>query len=193
MLQHILFIASFLRDQLRSRASMQAEILARRHQLGIYQPTAKRLRIRPADRIFWSWLSRVWSAWRQSLVIVQPETVIAWRRRKFREHWRKLTRSGKPGKPAVAREVRDLIRRMSSANSLWGAPHIVGELAKIGIGVRKSTVEKYMIRRRKPPSPTWRAFLKNHVKDIIAADFFVVPTVRNEHRNFEPRFGSIFE
>ena len=159
---------------------MQAEILALRHQLRIYQRTAKRLRIRPADRIFWSWLSRLLSGWRDSLVFVQPETVIAWRRRKFREHWRRLSRSERPGRPAVAREVRDLIRRMSSANPLWGAPHIVGELAKIGIDVTRSTVEKYMIRRRKPPSATWRMFLKNHIQEIIAVDFFVVPTVRNQ-------------
>ena len=137
MLQLLLFIASFLRDHFRSRASMQAENLALRHQLGIYRRTTKRLRILPADRVFWSWLSRLWSGWRDSVVIVRPETVIAWRRRKFREHWRQLTRSGKPGRPTVAREVRDLIRRMSSANPLWGAPHIVGELAKIGINVRK--------------------------------------------------------
>jgi transposase InsO family protein len=176
----MLFIASFLRDQLRSRASMQAEILALRHQLGIYQRTTKRPRVRQADRLFWSWLSRIWSGWRESLVIVQPETVIDWRRRKFGEHWRRLTRSGKPGRPAIAREVRDLIRRMSSANPLWGAPHIVGELAKIGIDVTKSTVEKYMVRQRKPSSPTWKAFLKNHIKEIVAVDFFVVPTVRNQ-------------
>jgi hypothetical protein len=159
---------------------MQAEILALRDQLGIYQRTAKRPRIRPTDRVFWPWLSRIWSAWRNSLVIVQPETVVAWRRRRFREHWRRLSRSGRPGRPAVAREVRDLIRRMSSANPLWGSPHIVGELAKIGINLRKSTVEKYMARRRKLPSATWRAFLKNHVSDIVAVDFFVVPTVRSQ-------------
>lgn len=180
MPQLILFTASFLRDQLRSRASMQAEILALRHQLGVYQRTTKRLRIRPTDRIFWSWLSRIWSRWRDSLVFVQPKTVIAWRRRRFREHWRKLIRSGKPGRPAIAREVRDLIRRMSAANPLWGAPHIVGELAKIGIDVTKSTVEKYMLRHRRPSSPTWKAFLKNHVREIVAVDFFVVPTVRNQ-------------
>jgi hypothetical protein len=84
-------------------------------------------------------------------MIVQPKTVIAWRRRKFREHWTKLTRSGKQGRPPVAKEVRDLIRRMSSANPLWGAPRILGELGRIGIVVAKSTVEKYMVRSRKPP------------------------------------------
>jgi hypothetical protein len=76
------------------------------------------------------------------LVFVQPETVIAWRRRKFREHWVRLSRRGKPGRPSVPGEVRDLIRRMSIADPLWGAPRIVGELGKIGIEVAKSTVEK---------------------------------------------------
>ena len=76
--------------------------------------------------------------------------------------------------------VRDLIRRMSSANPFWGAPRIVGELGKIGIDLPKSTVAKYMVRHRKSPSPTWRAFLKNHIEDIVAIDFIVVPTVRNQ-------------
>jgi putative transposase len=106
--------------------------------------------------------------------------VIAWRRRKFREHWTKLAKTGKPGRPAVAKEIRDLIRRMSSANPLWGSPRIMGELHKIGIDLPKSTVEKYMIRSKRPPSPTWRAFLKNHIREIVAVDFFVVPTVRNQ-------------
>ena len=118
--------------------------------------------------------------WREAIVIVRPETVIAWRRRKFREYWTRLSRSGKPGRPAISPEIRDLIRRMSSANPLWGSPHIVGELSKIGIDLRKSTVEKYMVRRRRPPSQTWRSFLKNHIEDIVAVDFFIVPTVRNQ-------------
>ena len=106
--------------------------------------------------------------------------VIAWRRRKFREYWRSLSRSGKPGRPAVPREVRDLIRRMSSANPLWGSPHVVGELKKIGITRSGSTVAKYMVRRRKPPSQTWRSFLKNQIADIAAVDFFIVPTVKKQ-------------
>jgi hypothetical protein len=159
---------------------MQMEILALRHQLAVYQRRGVRPRIKPPDRILWSWLCRVWSGWRDTLMIVQPRTVLAWRRRKFREHWTRLIRSGKPGRPSVSRDIRDLIRRISSANPLWGAPRIVAELRKIGIDVAKSTVEKYMVRRRKPPSPTWRAFLKNHIKEIVAIDFFVVPTVRNQ-------------
>jgi putative transposase len=144
------------------------------------QPLAARPRLQPADRILSAWLSRVWSGWREALVIVKPETVIAWRRRRFREYWTKRSRSGKPGRPAIPRELRDLIRRMSSANPLWGAPRIVGELGKIGIDLHKSTVAKYMVRQRKPPAATWRAFLRNLVKDIVAVDFFVVPTVRNQ-------------
>ena len=135
-------LASLLRDLLRSRLSMQIEILALRHQLGVYQRTAKGPPIRAADRILWSWLSRHWSRWREVLVFLQPETVIAWRQRVFREHWTRLSRRRRPGRPTVPREVRDLIRRMSTANPLWGAPRIVGELGKIGIEVAKSTVEK---------------------------------------------------
>jgi putative transposase len=113
-------------------------------------------------------------------VIVKPETVMAWRRRRFCEYWTKRIGSGRPGQPAITREVRDLIRRMSSADPLWDAPRIVGELAKIGIDLPKSTVAKYMVRRRKPPSATWRAFLKNHIQDIVAVDFCIVPLVRNQ-------------
>jgi transposase InsO family protein len=104
--------------------------------------------------------------------------VVAWQRRRFRDHWRKLSQSGKPGQPAVAKEVRDLIRRISLANPLWGSPRILGELRKIGIDVAKSTVEEYMVRRRKPSSPTWMTFLHNHMTETVAVDFFVVPTVR---------------
>ena len=167
------FVASFFR----TRASMQFEILALRHQLTVCKQSTKRPRIAPADRIFWAWLSRVWSRWESVLVFVQPATVVRWRQRKFREHWARLSRHGKPGRPPVSKEVRQLIRQMSAANSTWGSPRIVGELAKIGISVAKSTVEKYMVHHRKPPSATWRAFLKNHMKDLLSVDFFVVPTV----------------
>lgn len=138
----------------RSRAALELESLALRHQLAVYQRTCTRPRLKPADRIFWSWFSIIYSGWRDALVFVQPQTITAWRRRKFREHWTKLTRSGKLGRPAMAKEMRDVIRRMSSANPLWGSPRILGELSRIGIVVAKSTVEKYMIRRRKPPSPS---------------------------------------
>jgi len=163
---------------LRTRASMQLEILALRHQLAVYQRSPKRPRLRPADRLLWAWLSRVWSGWRSALIIVQPDTIIRWQRRRFGDYWRRLSTSGKPGRPTVPHELRNLIRRMSTANPSWGSPRIVGELRKLGIDVAKSTVDKYRVRPRRPPSPTWRAFLANHVKDLVSVDFFVVPTVR---------------
>ena len=104
--------------------------------------------------------------------------MLAWQRKRFRDHWAKLSKQGRPGRPTVSKEVRALIRKMSEANTGWGSPRIVGELRKLGIDVAKSTMEKYRVRSRKPPSPTWKAFLKNHVRDLVSIDFFVVPTVR---------------
>jgi putative transposase len=114
------------------------------------------------------------------LVTVKPATVITWQRKRFREHWANLCRNGKPGRPPVAKEIRDLIQKMSMANPGWGSPRIVGELRKLGIEVAKSTVEKYMIRLKKSSSPTWKAFLENHVMDLFAIDFFTVATIRFE-------------
>jgi putative transposase len=171
---------AFVAALFQSRASLHLENLALRHQVMVYQQTVHRLRLCPTDRLFWAWLSRVWPDWREALVFVQPSTVIAWQRKRFREHWTRLSRHGKPGRPAVAKEVQTLIHRMSLANPTWGVPRIVGELRKPGIHVAKSTVEKYRIRPRKPPSPTWKTFLKNHVEDLVSLDSFVVPTVTHK-------------
>jgi putative transposase len=172
----LLALVASLRATFRSRASLQLEVLALRHQLAVYQRRPARARVMVADRLLWAWLSRMWTGWRNVLVFVQPRTVIAWQRRRFRDHWARLSRAG-PGRPTVAKEVRDLIGKMSVANPGWGSPRIVGELAKLGIRVAKATVEKYMVRPKGPPSTTWRAFLDNHVKDLVSVDFFVVPTV----------------
>ena len=171
-------ILSALGALFRSQRSLRVENMALRHQLAIYQRTVKRPRIRPEDRIVWSWLSRHWAPWRELLVFVQPATVIAWQRRRFRDHWTRLSRAGKPGRPLISEEIRDLIRSVSGANPLWGTPRIVGELGKLGIKVAKSTVDKYRVRSGKPPSPTWKAFLKNHLKDLVSIDFLIVPTIR---------------
>src|SRR6266851_7536757 len=162
----------------RSQLSLRVENVALRHQLAIYQRTVKRASIRPADRILWSWLSRRWARWREVLVFVEPETVIAWQRKRFRDHWTRMGRAGKPGRPLISEAIRELIRKVSGANPLWGTPRIVGELGKLGIKVAKSTVDKYRVRSRKTPSPTWKAFLKNHVNDLVSIDFFIVPTIR---------------
>ena len=158
------------------RADLVAENLALRQQLNVLRRKAGQPRLRRADRIFWLWLARSWSAWRDSLIVVKPETVVRWHRQGFKYYWAWKSRQ-KGGRPAVTREVRDLIRRISRANPLWGAPRIHGELLKLGIDLSQATVAKYMIRHSKPPSPSWRAFLDNHLKDLVAIDFFTVPTV----------------
>src|SRR5215813_9993626 len=126
----------------RSRASLHLEHLALRHQLTVYQRSVPRPHLRATDRLFWAWLSLLWSGWQAALAFVQPRTVIAWQRRRFRDHWRRLSQRGTSGRPAVPREISDLIRELSRANPLWGAPRILGELRKLGIHVAKSTVEK---------------------------------------------------
>ena len=162
---------------LRSRISLCVENLALRHQLAVYKQTMPRPRLRPTDRLFWAWLSRLWSGWQEALAFVQPRTVIAWQRKRFRDHWRRLSQQGTPGHPALTKDVQDLIRQMWRANPTWGAPRILGELRTLGIDVAQSTVEKYRPRARKSPSPTWKTFLTTHVKDLVALDFFTVPTV----------------
>ena len=170
-------LLAILRDSLRTRVALQAEILALRHQLLILRRRnqKRRLRLSLADRLLWVWLSRIWPEWRSALRIVKPETVIAWHRKGFRLYWSWKSRPRK-GRPPIATDVRELIRRMSAANPRWGAPRIHGELGKLGIQVSESTVAKYMLRPRNPPSQTWRTFLTNHIKDLVSADFFVVPT-----------------
>ena len=177
MLPVLSALLAFVVGLFRSRASLCLEHLALRHQLAVYHQSVDRPRLRSTDRLFWAWLSRWWSGWQEAVAFVQPRTVIAWQRKRFRDHWRRLSQRGKPGRPTIAKEVRTLIRDMWQANPTWGSPRIVGELRKLGIDVAKSTVERYRVRRRKPPSPTWKAFLQNHLKDLVAMDFFVVPTV----------------
>jgi transposase InsO family protein len=162
----------------KSRAALQLENLALRHQLGILRRSVKRPKLTSPDRLFWTWLCEVWIDWRSSLVIVKPETVIAWHRQGFRLFWTWKVRRGQPGRPPVSKEIRQLIRKMSRENSLWGAPRIHGELLKLGIDIGESSVGKYIVRRRKPPSQNWRTFLENHVKTMVSVDFFTVPTIR---------------
>ena len=154
------------------------ENLALREQLAVYRRAATRSRLRTTDRLFWVGLSRVWTRWRKPLVIVTPDTVLRRQRRRFREHWTEL--SGRPiaGRPPVNAEVTALVRRMAAANPLWGAPRIHGELRTLGIDVAERTVSRMLPKRRSPPSQTWRTFLTNHVRDLVAVDFFTLPTAR---------------
>jgi putative transposase len=161
----------------RSRVSLQLEVLALHHPLNVYRRSIRRPQVRPGDRIIWAWLATRWSRWREVLVFVQPATVIAWQRRRFRDHWARLSRKGRRGRSTIAPELRALIRDVSRANPPWGSPRILGELRKLGIAVAKSTIEKYRVCPRRAPLPTWRAFLKKHLTELVALDFFTVPTV----------------
>lgn len=160
----------------RSRAALHLEVLALRHQLQVLERSrTRRVQLAKADRWLWVLLSRSWTDWRTALVIVKPETVIAWHRQGFRLFWTWKSRR-RAGWPTVPADVRALIGTMSHSNPLWGAPRIHGELLKLGVDVCQATVAKYMVVAGKPPSQTWRTFLANHVHQIAAADFFVVPT-----------------
>ncbi len=159
----IFFLFGSFRSLFQSRLRLQAEVIALRHQVTVLRRSQRgRVRLRASDRVFWVWLSRLWSGWRSALTIVKPETVISWHRKGFRLYWAWKSGRRTPGRPEVSEEVRDLVRKMSKANPLWGAPRIHGELLKIGIEVSQATVAKYMGRQRKPPSQTWRTFLQNH-------------------------------
>ena len=177
--QYLFTMLTVLASAFKTSAQLRLENLALRQQLIVLRrSTPKRVKLTTADRIFWLWLRRVWDDWRFILIIVKPETVVAWHRKGFRLYWTWKINRGKPGRPRVPKEVRDLIRMMSRNNPRWGAPRIHGELLKLGIDITEPTVAKYMVRSRKPPSQSWRTFVKNHVKSMVSVDFFVVPTVR---------------
>ena len=168
----------FLRGLLLSHLAAAAENVALRHQMLVFHRSVKRPQLRRWDRVFWVWLSRWWGDWSSCLVLVKPETVIRWQRQGFKLYWRwKCWRGKRLGRPPIDQEVQDLIRRMSQENVTWGAPRIQSELALLGHEVSERTVAKYMVRHRKPPSQNWRTFLANHVPDLVAIDFLVVPTV----------------
>jgi len=171
-------VLTVARDCLRTRAALQIEVLALRHQLNVLQRSVKRPKLTTADRFLWARLSRYWTGWRSALVIVKSETVIDWHRKGFRLLWTWKVRRGQPGRPPVSQETRKLIRQMSRDNPLWGAPRIHGELLKLGIDIGETSVGKYMARGRKPPSQTWRTFLENHFQTMVSVNFFTVPTIR---------------
>ena len=172
----VVALFALVASSFRTRAALQAEILALRYQLAVLQKSApRRLRLHRCDRLLWVVLYRLWSGWRRCLQMVQPDTVLRWHRRAFAWHWTRKSRRH-PGRPEVAANIRDLIRRMHQANPLWRAPRIHGELLKLGIAVAQSTVARYLPRSRIPPSQTWRTFLTNHLAQTVGIDFFTVPT-----------------
>jgi putative transposase len=175
MLASLLEVFSWLACRCRGRAASELEVIALRHQLAVLRRQRPgRARLIAVDRLLWVWLYRVRPRCLDLMVLVKPATVVQWHRRGFRLYWRWRSRSGRP---SVNREIADLIRQMCSANPLWGAPRIHGELRKLGIEISQATVAKYMPRRQSSPSPTWRTFLHNQALGIAAIDLFVVPSV----------------
>jgi transposase InsO family protein len=166
----------FFRSLFFSRISLATEILVLRQQLLVLNRTVKRPNLRPRDRLFWVCLSRLWKDWRDALIIVKPDTVIKWHREGFRLYWR--WKSKAPiGRQTIDKEIRELIRRISSENPLWGAPRIQSELRLLGLNVTEKTVAKYRVNHAKPPSQTWKTFLANYANQIAAVDFFTIPTI----------------
>jgi len=166
-----------LRSLLVPRLVLLTENLALRQQLAVLHRSRNRPRLRCRDRLFWIALSRLWQDWRSILVIVKPATVIKWHQKGFKCYWRWKSQSGRVGRPKIGHEIRALIRRMSRENPIWGVPRLQAELQLLGYTVAESTVAKYRIKSRKPPSQTWKSFLQNHAGQISAIDFFTVPTV----------------
>jgi len=183
MLAILRLIVTFVIDLFKSQRRLEAENLFLRHQLNIAVRRApRRFQLRRSDRILLVWMIRLMPSLLDLSQIVRPETILRWHRSRFRAYWGWKSR-GQIGRPTIEREVRDLIRRVSEQNPLWGAPRIHGELLKLGLEVAQSTVSKYMIKRRGPPSQGWRTFLRNHADAIAAIDLCVVPTLTSSGRS----------
>jgi hypothetical protein len=161
----------------KSKLRLEAENAVLRHQLNILSRKLHgRVRLTNHDRWFFIQLYRWFPSILKMLMIVRPETLLRWHRVGFRCYWRwKSRRRG--GRPQIETELRALIRGMSIENPLWGAPRMHGVLLNLGFEVAKSSVAKYMVKRRGPPNQGWRTFLRNHAQDIAAMDLFVVPTI----------------
>src|SRR3954469_17084833 len=171
------FVLAVLASPFKSKLRLEAENAVLRHLLIILRRRLHgRVRLTNHDRWFFIQLYRWFPAILRVLTIMRPETLVRWHRAGFRRYWRwKSRRRG--GRPPVETELRALIRRISIENPLWGAPRIHGELLKLGFEVAQSSVAKYIVKRRVPPSQGWRTLLLNHAPDIAAMDLFVVPTI----------------
>src|ERR1700756_1018857 len=171
------FALAVLASPFKSRLRLEAENAVLRHQLMVLRRRLQgRIRLANHDRLFFTQMYRWFPAILNVLTIIRPETLMCWHRAGFRCYWRWKSRSS-GGRPQIDTELRVLIRRISVENPLWGAPRIHGELLKLGFEVAQSSVAKYMVKRREPPSQGWRTFLRNHAPEIAAMDFFVVPTI----------------
>ena len=172
-------LAMFGVDLFKPQRRLEVENLFLRHQLSIALRRAPpRVRLRGSDRALLVWMTRLWPGLLTATRVVQPETILRWHRAGFTTFWRWKSRK-RAGRPKIARELRDLIRRMSRENAKWGASRIHGELLMLGFEVAQSTVSKYMVQGG-APSQSWKTFFRNHAQAIAAIDLFVVPTLTFE-------------
>jgi len=177
MIGLLCFVLAVLASPFKSKLRLEAENAVLRHQLIVLgRRLPGRVRLTNNDRWFFIQLYRWCPLILEVLTIIRPETLVRWHRAGFRCYWRWKSRP-LGGRPQIETELRVLIRRMSVENPLWGAPRIHGELLKLGFEVAQSSVAKYMVKRRGPPSQGWRTFLRNHAPDIAAMDLFVAPTI----------------
>ncbi len=164
----------------RGRGNLVLENLVLRQQLAVLKRRHPRPSLGLFDKLFWVVARRVWSAWKQYLIIVTPETVVRWHRIGFRIYWRLISRvQAQVGRKPTPKEVRELIFRMVADNPTWGAPRIHGELLMLGFELSERTISRWMKRAPRNPEPAkrWLAFLRNHREAIAAMDFFMVPTI----------------
>ena len=171
------FVLAVLALPFKSKSRLEAENAALRHQLIVLRRKVRgRAQLSNNDRWFFVQLYRWFPSILEVVTILRPETLVRWHRDGFRRYWRRKSRS-RGGRPQIETELLALIRQMSVENLLWGAPRIHGEMLKLGFEVAQSSVAKYMVKRRGPPSQGWRTFLRNHAPEIAAKDLFVVPTI----------------
>jgi putative transposase len=177
MFELLAVVLAVLRAVLRSRTDLLAENLLLRHQLAVLtRPTRKRPRVHACDKLLWILARRLRRDWRRHLVLVRPETVVAWHRRGWRLVWRFRSRCPL-GRPRLSAEVRELIAAMARDNPLWGTERIRDELLKLGLAVSSRSIRRYRQRPGRPPGQAWRTFLHNHRPSVWAADLFTVQTV----------------
>ena len=177
MIGLLLSVLAILASAIKSKTRLEAENAVLRHQLIVLgRKLGGRVRLTNSDRWFFIQMYRWFPSVLQVLTIIRPETLVRWHRAGFRRYWRWKSRS-QGGRPQIETKLRARIRQMSMENPLWGAPRIHGELLKLGFELAQSSVAKYMVKRRGPPSQGWRTFLGNHAPDIAAMDLFVVPTI----------------
>ena len=181
MLEDLRLVLGTIARHFCTRRSLLLENLALRQQLAVFKRRHARPKLNLLDKLFWIAARQFWSNWKQSLVIVLPDTVVQWHRAGFKLYWRVLSKVRRPrgGRRRISREARDLIFKMVAENPTWGAPRIHGELLMLGFDVSERTISRWMRKAPRDPEPAkrWLAFLRNHREAIAAMDFFTVPTL----------------